>query len=110
MLPHRSVEKFDDNNIPFNFTLEQNYPNPFNSETTIIFQLPKALHVKIDINNIYGQKIKSLLNQNIQAGAHKLIWDGTDNFGKFVSSGIYLIYLSTQEYNKSIKSLFLKTP
>ncbi len=93
---------------PKEFRLFQNYPNPFNAETTITFQLPKASDAEIKIYNIYGQEIKSLLNQKMQAGAHKVIWDGTNHFGAYVSSGIYIVHFSTLDFQKSIKTILLK--
>jgi len=94
--------------ITSKFELFQNYPNPFNSATTISFQLPKASNIEIRIYNVFGQEIKKLSYQKKEAGSYKVIWDGTDHFGSFVSSGCYIISLSTQDYCKSIKTILLK--
>ncbi|MBN1996388.1 T9SS type A sorting domain-containing protein [candidate division KSB1 bacterium] len=104
-----SVETGKNNKlVPKEYALFQNYPNPFNSETTISFQLPKTSNVTIKIYNIFGQEIKSFSNRKIQAGSHKFIWDGSDNYGSTVSSGIYIVYFSAQDFQKSIKVLLLK--
>lgn len=94
--------------FPESILLYQNYPNPFNLETTITFHLPKTSNVEIKIYNIYGQEIKTLLNQTKKAGTHKLVWTGTNNFGEYVSSGIYIVHLLTLDFKKSIKTILLK--
>lgn len=76
--------------LPFRFSLEQNYPNPFNPSTMIQYALPIASHVELVIYNILGQPVKTLVRQYETAGYKTALWDGTDNKGKIVSSGIYL--------------------
>ncbi len=66
-----------------------NYPNPFNPETTISYDISKQGNVSVDIYNLKGQKVKSLLNETQEAGAHKIIWQGDNEDGKQVSSGNY---------------------
>jgi len=80
-------------NIPGEIVLHQNYPNPFNSETTIYFELPGAEHVRIIIYNILGKQIKELLNGPRTVGHHRVVWDGLNNEGIRVASGIYLYRL-----------------
>ena len=70
------------------FTLEQKYPNPFNSATTIIYQLAQSDKVSINIYNLLGHSIKTLVNEEQLAGNHSIIWDGKDDNGKTVPSGI----------------------
>ena len=94
--------------IPTEYILTQNYPNPFNSKTTIQFHLPKASFVRIKIYNVYGQEIKSLLQQKKQTGVYTITWDGTNNYNSPVSSGIYIIQLSMSDFQKSIKTILLK--
>ncbi len=79
--------------IPKSIKLFQNYPNPFNEQTLIRFQLPKAAQVKIEIYNVLGQKIRTLLFEPKTAGVHTIKWDGKDNFGRSVGSGVYFISL-----------------
>ena len=72
------------------FTLNQNYPNPFNINTIISYQLPMKSKVTIVIYNIVGKNIRELLNDIQPPGIHKVIWDGKDQHGNTLSSGIYL--------------------
>jgi hypothetical protein len=73
--------------------LGSNYPNPFNSTTTIPFQLQTAGYVRIDLFNITGQRIRTLVDQSKQAGRHEVIWDGIDDGGQESTSGAYFIEL-----------------
>ena len=79
--------------IPQNYSLSQNYPNPFNPETIIDFGLPKNSKVEICIFNLQGQKIVTLTKSFQNAGYHKIKWDGNDENGFPVSSGVYLYQL-----------------
>jgi hypothetical protein len=76
-------------NKPSQFDLAQNYPNPFNANTQIKFTLPKSSKVEIDIYDIAGRKVKSLISGQLQAGIQGVIWDGHSDTGKEVSSGVY---------------------
>ena len=87
----------------------QNYPNPFNPETTIKYQLPKTSKVTLTIYNILGQKIKTLVDEEKQTGYYSVKWDGTDDFGAKVSSGIYIYRMETNKgFVKTLKMVFLK--
>ncbi|MCB0266090.1 MAG: T9SS type A sorting domain-containing protein [Calditrichia bacterium] len=77
------------------FTLEQNYPNPFNPSTRINYSIPIASDVELNIFNISGQKIRTLINKWQQMGKHSIIWNGLNNTGEQVSSGIYFYRLKT---------------
>lgn len=79
----------DGNALPQTFTLAQNVPNPFNPTTRISFTLPKSGEVRADVFDILGREIKTLTNSYFQAGEHQLDWNGTDNDGNRVSSGVY---------------------
>jgi hypothetical protein len=76
--------------IPETIELEQNYPNPFNPTTNIRFSLPSTLNVEIAIFNLQGQKVKTLLSGLYTAGNHQVTWDGTDNSGMKLASGVYI--------------------
>jgi hypothetical protein len=90
--------------IPKVYALLQNYPNPCYSETDIAYQLPTAGRVVLEIYNISGQLIKTLVDENQEVGYHKAYWDGKDEFGKSVSSGIYFYQIHAGEFT-SIKKL-----
>ncbi len=76
--------------LPETFALHQNYPNPFNPTTEIKFDLPEPGQVTFTIFNIVGQKVRSLLNGPKAAGYHSVLWDGKDEFGNEVASGVYV--------------------
>ncbi len=94
--------------IPETFSLSQNYPNPFNPTTTISFGLPKDSQVKVEVYNLLGQKVKVLFNGLAKAGYKSLIWDGKDNAGKPVSSGVYFYRIDAGSYHDSKKMMMLK--
>jgi hypothetical protein len=77
--------------IPDKFALSQNYPNPFNPETTFSYDLPEDSRVGIRIYSLLGAEMKTLENGQKSAGHYTLTWDGKDNLGRTVSSGIYFI-------------------
>lgn len=108
LIDFSSVENEPNNTIPLAFNLEQNYPNPFNPQTNISFQVNHPSKVKIDIYNIKGQKVKSLINDNLQAGKHSLVWNGKDERGSEVASGIYFTKIKTAYGNKTIKMVLMK--
>ncbi|MEN6445148.1 MAG: C25 family cysteine peptidase [Candidatus Cloacimonas sp.] len=85
-----------------------NYPNPFNPVTSIYFNAKQAGQAKLNIYNLKGQLIRSLLNENIVAGQHKVVWDGMDNKGTIVGSGLYLYKLQMNGYTNTKKMLLLK--
>ncbi|MEJ2050552.1 MAG: FlgD immunoglobulin-like domain containing protein, partial [Calditrichota bacterium] len=88
-----AIEPVTDN-IPDKFNLEQNYPNPFNPSTNIPFTLAKSAEVSLKIFNIIGQEVRTLVNGQRQAGQYTMQWDGKDDFGRSVASGIYFYKLS----------------
>ena len=80
--------------LPTAYALYQNYPNPFNAETTISYDLPEMAHVRLVIYDLTGQKIRILVhNAHHQPGSYTVIWDGRDEDGRSVASGIYLYRL-----------------
>ncbi|HNW60371.1 MAG TPA: T9SS type A sorting domain-containing protein, partial [bacterium] len=90
------------------YELGQNYPNPFNPTTTIDFSVPKASQVKLTVYNMLGQKVKTLVDRTMVAGQHTIKWDGLDDNGSAVSSGMYIYRLEGQFGVKSHKMMFLK--
>jgi hypothetical protein len=85
-----------------------NYPNPFNPETTISFEIPKTDNVSLQIYNLKGQLIRTLVNDYLPAGKQSIVWNGTDNNNQPVSSGVYLYKIKTGKCTKSAKMLLLK--
>ena len=94
--------------IPDNYYLAQNYPNPFNPTTTIEFGLPRADNVVLKIYDILGREVKTLINEYMQPGRYKVVWDGKDAFGRSVSSGVYFYVLKAGTFIKSRKMLLVK--
>ncbi len=103
-----SVSLKEKDAVPQDFALEQNYPNPFNPETQISFRLNKSGHVKLAVYNMLGQKVKTLLDKEKQAGRYRVTWDGTDENGEKLSSGIYYYRLEMGESHATRKMLLLK--
>ncbi len=89
-------------------TLHRNYPNPFNPETALSFTLGKAATVALEIFNIKGQRIRSLAEAAFPAGTHQIVWDGRDDAGNDVGSGIYLYRLSSGVYSRTRKMALVK--
>jgi parallel beta-helix repeat protein len=106
----KSVSAVDNKNnaIPKEFAVSQNYPNPFNPSTVINYALPKASLVSIKIYDVLGQEVKTLMNIERQAGNYTAQWNGDNNFGKPVSSGIYIYRVTAGQYVKSMKMILLK--
>ena len=89
-------------------SLDNIYPNPFNPNTNIMFSLKSQENVILTIYNIKGQKVKSLLNETKLAGTHNINWDGTNDLGKTVSSGIYFVKMKTQDCEQIRKLTLMK--
>lgn len=90
------------------FDLALAYPNPFNPSTTIMFNLSSEQFVDLAVYNMLGQKIKKLCDARLQAGLHNISWNGTNECGIPVASGVYFVGLQTQQQVQTIKVLFLK--
>jgi hypothetical protein len=92
--------------LPGKFSLAQNYPNPFNSNTTIRFELPEPADVEIVIYDILGRKVITLDSEKMSAGTHSRIWNGRNQLGQTVSSGVYFYRLAAGR-NVAVKKLLL---
>ncbi len=88
-LPIESEPEPKEPPLPNHFRLAQNFPNPFNPGTEIRYEMPEEHHVNLTIYNVLGQKIKTLVDEVKAAGAHSVTWDGTDERGQPVPSGVY---------------------
>jgi hypothetical protein len=96
------------NSIPTRFKMTQNYPNPFNSATTISYHVSEITDIELTIFNILGQKIRTLVNCRQSAGSYQIQWDGQDNEGRNVASGIYFYRLKAGEFAKIRKMVLIK--
>lgn len=94
--------------LPSTFVLDDAYPNPFNPSTNISFGLPSAATVHLNIYNILGRKVKTLASGTYEAGTHVIVWDGTNDAGEVVSSGLYFYRMETPEFTTTKKVVLLK--
>ena len=87
--------------VPVDFALEPNYPNPFNPVTTIAYQLPTWTPVTLEVHSLLGQRVRHLVDEVQLAGHHTVTWDGTDDSGRSVASGVYLYRLRAGHYDRT---------
>lgn len=90
------------------FKLSQNFPNPFNPTTTINFSLENESTISIDIYNVTGEKVKTLFNGIEKAGSHSIEWNGADNFGNKLPTGVYFYRLNSKDFSETKKLIILK--
>ncbi len=115
-LPVTSVEKLSlvtgitNNNYsnPQNFELEDNYPNPFNPSTQIAFKISKTAKVSLDVYNILGTHVRNIVTNTFSPGEYKYTWNGKDNNGNTLASGVYIYTLSSDYFTSSKKMVLLK--
>ncbi len=94
---------------PFNdFRLDNNYQNPFNPETNIEFEVNKITHIKLEIYNIMGQRIRTLLNRLYLPGLYNVVWDARNDQGNVVSTGTYFFIMKSDGYMEKKKAVFIK--
>jgi len=104
-----SISQKDLDNIkPPVFGLNQNYPNPFNPITTISYSMPEAAKVRLDIYNLKGQLVKTLIDSEMEAGPHSVVWNGKDGNNQAVASGIYFYRLSSPNNTQTKRMLLMK--
>jgi CubicO group peptidase (beta-lactamase class C family) len=105
-----AVDRDKDQSIimPENYILYQNYPNPFNLSTKIVFELPKASEVELYIFDVLGRKVRTLEKNFYTAGTREVLWEGNDDAGNPLSSGIYFIQMQTDRQLFNRKALMLK--
>lgn len=94
--------------IPTDFSLSQNYPNPFNPTTSIKYSIPQNAMVTLTIYNMLGQQVKSLVNVEQEAGFYTVQWNGMNDYGVKVASGIYIYRISAGKFSSTIKMNLLK--
>ena len=109
VIGHQPSGVKDKNNIiEMSYDLKQNYPNPFNPTTTIYYSLGKRQLVELVVYNVLGQRIKTLVNEIRTAGLHVVQWDGSNNNGQHVASGIYFYTLKAGDFMKTNKMVLLR--
>ncbi|MFQ5641004.1 MAG: T9SS type A sorting domain-containing protein [bacterium] len=101
-----TIDSYESN--PAEYVLSSNYPNPFNPETTIEYQIPRATHVKLAIYNLLGDKVMALVDELKSAGSHSVTWNGENDMGVPVSSGIYFYKLRSNKITKVRKLTLLR--
>jgi len=106
-LPKRGKSEYD-RNIPDEFRLYTVYPNPFNVSTIISYDLAEDSRVTISIYNILGEEIKLLKSEYQAVGHYSIYWDGTNNFGYSLCSGVYLIHMEAGKFSSIMRCLLLK--
>jgi hypothetical protein len=102
------ASRADETEAPVSFELAQNYPNPFNPETQIAFELRRAGLAELSVYNLTGEKVRTLVAAQLPAGTHTFKWDGKDDAGRNLSSGIYLYRLRNGALEKSRTMLLVK--
>ncbi|MCK9210880.1 MAG: fibronectin type III domain-containing protein [Ignavibacteriaceae bacterium] len=94
--------------IPTEFSIDQNYPNPFNPTTIIRYGIPQNADVTLSIYNMLGQKIKTLVSEQKNAGTYSVQWNGDNEFGQKVSSGAYIYRINAGNFVKAMKLILMK--
>ncbi len=102
-----SVKQINHADLPKSFELQQNYPNPFNPTTSIGFSLAETGNVRLEIYNMLGQRVRTLMNRPMIAGHHEVTWDAKDDLGRTVAAGVYFYRLKTQDNLKFVKKMVL---
>jgi hypothetical protein len=94
--------------IPMQYALYQNFPNPFNPVTEIQFDVPDVSVLDLVVYNLMGQQVRRLVNGEIQAGYHRVVWDGLNDRGEPVSTGVYIYSLTSPSFHNTKKMVLLK--
>ena len=94
--------------MPTVFALHDNYPNPFNPRTNIQFDLPRTSHVSLAVYDLAGRRVRTLVNEVRPAAMHTVVWDGGDDAGRRVASGVYYYRLVSDEFTDTRKMLLVK--
>ena len=94
--------------LPSSFALKQNYPNPFNPVTSIAYDLSSVTYVTLKVYDLLGRHVRTLVNESQIAGSYLAVWDGKDNTGGMVSTGIYLYRLETEQFISTKKMVLLR--
>ena len=102
------VLKTEGKSLPDRFELYQNSPNPFNPATAIEYSVARRTHVKIAVYNVLGQTVATLVNEEVDAGRHQVIWNGRADNGNPTASGVYFYKMSTEDFIETRKMLMMR--
>ncbi len=94
--------------LPSSYTLTQNYPNPFNPETLIRYALPQDDYVKLNVYNTMGQQIRTLVDGQKSAGSYQVVWNGKNDSGLNVPSGMYFYVMESSNFKKQMKAILIR--
>ncbi len=94
--------------IPTEHALNQNYPNPFNPQTTINYQLPQLGHVRLSVYTMLGSEVRRLVDRTQEAAYHTVVWDGLDDLGNQVPSGVYVYRIESGSFTATKKMTLMK--
>ena len=94
--------------VPSGYVLKQNYPNPFNPDTKIEFTIPASEQVSVNVYNLEGRLVKTLIDQEMRSGQHVVRWDGTNQVGTKVATGMYIYQLKTNSTVLHRRMTFVK--
>lgn len=103
-----ALSGIDGSSLPTSYAVSQNYPNPFNPTTTISYALPEAGEVTVDVYNVVGQKVRTLVEGHQEAGEYQVVWDGKDTNGSQVASGVYFYRAQMNNFSETRKMVLLK--
>jgi len=107
-VPNQATDVTPENVVPQAFDLSQNYPNPFNPTTIIKYAIPQNAVVTLSVYNMLGQKIKTLVSEQKNAGTYSVQWNGDNEFGQKVSSGAYIYKITAGNFVKAMKLILMK--
>lgn len=102
------ISNDDNSNVPLVTGLHSVYPNPFNPKTNISFSVQEKGTASVNIYNLKGQKVKTLLGSTVAAGQHSVVWDGTDDNGRAMASGVYFCRMEAGSHRSSLKMILMK--
>jgi hypothetical protein len=94
--------------VPKEFSMSQNYPNPFNPTTRFVVALPIASHLEVGVYNILGQRVSTIVNESRDAGNYTITWNGTNDAGMSVSSGVYFVKVLAGDFTSVKKVVLVK--
>jgi len=101
------LELIDDQK-PKEYSLQQNYPNPFNPSTSISFSIPNRQHVRLQVYDIVGNLVSTLINEDMAPGSYRIRWNGNNSDNSQVPSGIYFYTLEAGSFKQTKKMILIK--